>query len=535
MALYFDFPTLLSYEHTPVFFGNDYRYKIQKNFSVNGILRNWENTSGVSGSLRNQDTLLAAAVDYQPIFLNDVFFGEGKITNIRFNEENIIQESNYQYDIQCYETGNLFNALTGYFSGVAWDSNTHLIESLSEELSYERQKDGAQNYSHSVSIDYNKFSAASGINLAKAFALNLFNSTQGLFPFLGQYQNLSQYKKLYVETFNLIDGSCSFAASSKILPNETGGYSYSLQYDLKLNEDGYTDITENCDIQGTYNPRAVYAQSGYNTLITGSFSRSNSVYSGYAFSTLPLYSSPLVLNVSTNKFEGKLSFSNTFSNNPKYRSGAIWEYQLEIQKDPVGYISVAENGTVKGLGRPLIDKFSNAQSFYNNTVLTGIDIRLSGLYAAESSVIKPLITTKETMSRDEYKGEITYSREKTDDNTFINASGMKRYELDVTISNPVHLVQNFNIFNQKEFIQPQNTNTQGQISINLTVKGKRTSLIQDYLTFAAPMITEYSDYGSDTYLDDLSYRIDPLNNNFSMSAQYLFLSGYKTFGELTID
>lgn len=535
MGYNFDQVEILQYNHTPKSFGQDFRYAIEKQLSINGVLTNYTNGSGVSGIINKQELLLQSANDYNDIILNGVSFGSGKITSIQLEDNNIIRDNRYSFDIEILESGNLFNAVSGYYSGINWDSNTKLIDAFDESLSYSKDSDGTQNYSHNIQVRYNRqFPALTGINLGKLFAQNLFNSSGGLFPFLGQYNNLNQYKRLYAETYNLIDRGCGFSAVAKILPNATGGYSYGLSYNLTLGEDGYCNIDETCDIQGVYAPRAAWAETGYNTLITGVFSRVNQVYSGYAFSTLSLFSQPLEKSITTNKYEGKKTFSHRFSNNPRYQSGATWEYQDEVQKDNAGYVTVTEQGNIKGYGRPLKDKYNSAYNFYNLIAAPGIDGRLSGIYTGFEPYPKSLQTIRESFVRNEIAGEISYSREKTDNNLYIDVSGMKKSEVDVSISYPVHLFQTFDVYNVKQLEQTQYTSTQGNVSISIKLRGKRTSAVQTYLDFCRPIVTQYATFGTDPYLEGLSYQTQPLSNSFNMNANYRFLSGHKGKDDLRL-
>ena len=167
-------------------------------------------------------------------------------------------------------------------------------------------------------------------------------------------------------------------------------------------------------------------------------------------------------------------------------------------------------------------------------VETGILSRMSGIYTGFAPTPRNLTIIKQSLSRDESQGIIQYSKEATDNNQYIDASGIKKYEIDVTIAPPVHLVQNFNIFNQKEIIQTQRTNTQGQINISIRLRGKRTSSLQQYFSFAEPRLTVWENYGADGYLEDLSYTVDPQNTSFSMDAQYRYLGDYKTLQDTRI-
>lgn len=535
MPLYFDQVELISYTHTPLFFGNDFRYAIEKEIVINGVLTNYSNASGISGLINKQELLFSRANDYDNIILNNVSFGSGRISNIETEVSNLVRDSRYTYTLSVRESGNLFNAVSGYYSGINWDANTQLIDSFDESLSYEKDADGVQNYSHNISVVYGKqFPAATGINLGKIFAQNLFNSTVGLFPFLGQYNNLSQYKKLYAETYNLIDRGCGFSAFASILPNNSGGYSYDLNYILTLGEDGYTSVVENCDIVGVFAPRAGWAESGYNKLITGSLNRVNQVFSGYAFSSVPLFGQYISLETTRNKFEGRISFSTEYSNNPIYQTGAIWEFENEVEKGRDGYVNVSERGNVRGYGRALKDKFTNSYKFFTGVVLPGVDSRLSGIYLDFEEFPKSLKTINSSFTKNEIGGEINYSIEKTDNNLYIDVSGMKKMETDISIQYPVHLFQSFDIFNYRQIEQTQNTSTQGTIDIALRLLGKRTSTVDDYLAVCRGVITPYGFYGEDNYLENLTYTINPLSNVFNINATYKFLSGYKLANDILL-
>src|SRR5215216_216981 len=114
MSLYFENVALLSYTHTPVFFDAGIRFKVQKNFTIRGTLLDKSASSGVKKTWDKAAILsLAASDDYQPIILNGIDFGSGKIVSVNFEAGDHVRQQNYSYTIQAYSAGNLFNALQG--------------------------------------------------------------------------------------------------------------------------------------------------------------------------------------------------------------------------------------------------------------------------------------------------------------------------------------------------------------------------------------------------------------------------------------
>lgn len=536
MSYQFESVELLSYEHKPILMQNGGYYKVEKHLTINGVLTDLSNYYGISGILAGQENLLLGAQDYQPVSLNGVIFGSGKVNSIKFQDGLLIQTDKYTFDLTIYSSGNLFNILSGAYSGIVWDQNTYLIDTFDENLSYSQEADLSKIYNHSINIRYNaQFPPLSGINLAVLFARNMFNSESGIYPFLGQYQNLGTYKHLYTETYDMISSQCGFSAATKILPNNAGGYSYTLAYKLDLNPDGYTTITEDCLVQGQYNPRIQFAESGYNNLITGSYGRASGVYSIYDFSTIPLFTGAIEQGVNKNNRDGTINFRNTFSNNPKYTGIAIWTYDDSLSQSQEGYITVEEKGNIVGYGRPAINKYQNAYLFYENYVVPTIANRLGTIYSGYTSYPKTLLAIANSNTQNQFVGVIDYSSTMTDNNTFVNISGIKTAIMDISISKPTHLFANFSVVDEFELVQDQFQNTQGDISVNIKARGARGLPLNSYITYASSFSNQFASWGADNYLDKARWSLSPITNDFNFNCNFKFLSGYKSASDLNLD
>lgn len=536
MSYFFSGVNLLTYEHKPVFFDAGLRYKIEKQFTIEGTLYHPSNPSGVSGILNDQQTILSNSADYQPIVLNGISFGQGKINKIEFKAGSLVAEDQYTYDIICYDTGNMGSQTTGVYSGINW-ATVFQIDSLQEKLEYSQQVDGSQSYVHSVGLRFNKQNSSDDpTSLAKAFASNLFSSVNGLNAFLISYSALGNAKRFYSESYDLINSACAFTETVEIPATRNGDYSVTYGYNIQLGEDGFTTVEETAEIRGVSSAVSLShsADEGISAIISNAYTRSNSVYQNYNFSSATLYSLPLVQATISNQFEGSIKLTSSFSNNPKYQTGAIWQYSQEISQDEQGYIQISEEGTVIGIGRPLKDKYPAAILFYNSNVSSLALTRISSLYSSYPNTNGQALTNiRNSFSENLYHGEIKYQFVYTDNNTYVS-SGMKKLDIDVSITNPVQVVEEFNIINYNQISQPQNQSTQGIVSINAKLRGSRISVLSDYITYITPFIQAYTNYGTDQFLSNCQYSWNPITNSFSIQVEYKFSQSYKTFTDLTL-
>lgn len=536
MALYFDKVKLLSYTHSPVLLGAGLRFRIDKKLTIRGYLIDKTSNEPAQALINKEELILRFATDYDTIILEGISFGSGRITNINFEGGVLARDEEYTYEIECYEEGDLFNATSGVYSGLTWAS-ARQIESIDENFEYSENEDGDKSYNHNFSVKYREYTTdAQGINLAKAIAANFFNSTSGLGAYLNNYTNLSGKQRLYTETYNTVDCSASFQEIINIPKLFVGNYSYGLSYDIELDSEGFVNITETVDIQGLTKPPLAGAEEGYLALKDAAYTRSNSVYTAYNFSTSTLYNSPISKSQTKNQFVGTISFSHTYTNNPRYQDFAIWEKTIEISLDRENYYTVTENGSVRGFGRPTLDKYLNAINFYNNVVKgPQVDSRIDALYATTGRVYD-LYLINQQFSKNEIEGQITYSYSFTDDDR-LSDDDFKKREIDINISNPVHLIQNYSIFNHKEIIQSQRNSSLASHNITINLYGKRGVPFSTYLTEAKNLVVDYSlplIPTLDMFIDNVSYNPDPINNRMTFSLSYTYVGGNKAFTDISV-
>ena len=535
MSLYFDNVRVLAYQHTSVFFGIGLRYRVQKVFTIEGTLLELQNTEGVNATWTKAELLNLQAQDYQPLILNGVNFGTGKVTSIHFIEGNHVQQQKYNLNIECYSDGDLSLVANGVYQGINW-TNIKCIESLDETLTFSLNEANDKTYDHTISLRFERDVANLGvnpINLGKAFTSELLNNVNFL-GFLGDYNSVAGLKKVSTESYNEIDFSCSVSQRLEIPNSFQGTYSISFEYSLSLSDKGITTISEKSIVQGLTVPLDASASAGFTSECgdTASYDRSNTIYGAYAWSSLPLHSIPFSTTVTKNKFDGKIDCTRVFTNDPHIFNYAFWDRTITISRTIENYYSISEKGSVRGLGRALADKFPRAKAFYDANVIPSLFSRISAAYlTAGGTHSSYLVLIKTAYGEAQYLGTIDYERSYTDNNQYVMTSTIKKEEITVETSYPVHVAPIFGIFNHKTVIQPQNTSTPGSRNINVKLKGARGTSMADYLTYAKALITSegYQTIGTDSFISAANYSLGVNQNDFNLSVHITFFGFYKAF------
>jgi hypothetical protein len=524
MALYFTNVKLLEYTHTPVSLSAGLRYRIEKQFKITGRLLD-ETYSGPLALFQQQDLLLGGAVDYQDINLNGVSFGAGKVQSISFSGGTMVRTEDYEYSIVCYDEGILTNGSGGVYSGISW-TDTDEIEELSESFDYSENEEGDKEYTHSFGVKYAiRTTEAAVIASGKALAASFLSAASGLTQFLNSYAGLSGARRLYSEEYNTVEGSVSITEVLSLPKTAASGYSYSYEYKMDLGEDGFVNASESLSIEGLTNPPYAGARAGQLALESGAATRIASVFSAYNWSDAPLFTSPISKATSIDQFAGTVQITQNFSNNPKYQTNVAWERTIELSRDGDNFYNISEVGSIQGLGKES-ERLPRAVAFFTNPVLSGIAARIATAYATTGRSETPF-QIKQSKSKNSFAGRIEYSFVYTDDNRLAN-NEIRKEEIEVTDSLPVHLVQKYNIFNVKELVQTQQQTTLGGLSVSVKLRGKRNLPLATYLARGVAILTDTKPVTADSYLDSCDYSISPESNEFNLSASFVYIGAHKT-------
>lgn len=530
MALVFSNVKLLQYSHSPVRLDAGLRYKIEKEFTITGRLLD-ETYSGPEELLQQQDALLGGAVDYEEIILNGISFGRGKITSINFSGGTMVRTEDYEYKIVCYDEGVLTNASGGVYAGISW-TDTDEIDEISESFDYSENEEGDKEYNHSFSVKYSvRTNAADSISKGKALAASFLSAVSGLTAFLNTYAGLSGARRVYSEDYNLVDGSVNISETLVLPKTNAGGYSYSFEYSMNLDEAGFISASETLSIKGLTNPPYAGAKAGMSALESGASARIASVFSSYNWSDVSLFSSPISKTVTVDRFAGTIQIVQNFSNNPKYQNGAAWEKTIELSRNADNFYTITESGSVQGLGKESV-RMANANTFFSSTVLAGVAARIAAAYSSTGRTETP-IQIQHSKSKNSFVGRIDYSFSYTDDNR-LSSSDIRKEEIEITDSLPVHLVQKYNIFNQKELVQTQQQSTLGQLSVSIKLRGKRNLSLSSYTSRAQTILSGVKPSTSDSYLESCGYSFSPESNEFSLDASFVYVGAHKLRDDIRI-
>ena len=527
MILNFENASLLSYSRDSRFFGDIFRYGVEKQISIRGNILNLTNTNGASGILSGISGFVQDKNDYSEIQLCGESFGSGRINSISFGASNHVRMSEYNASITVYETGNLFNLTGAYYSGVnkiLSDNKIHLIDNFSENFSFSVSEVGAYTARQNINIKYS--SGSGGLNpiqYAQTLASGLMSQPVEFVFINNEYSGklTGNLKSYFSENYNEITNECSFSREINTL-RPSGFYSINLTHNCQTNEVGITNVSENAEIQGLVDDVYLSAQSGYQIEHPRAFERCSGIFEFYRGANSDnLSNSAITFGSNFNIFDGTISYNKTFTNDPSLKDRYKWIYTHKIDKSLEGVINTSEDGTIVGFGRPFVDKFPNAEYGFS-IVESGIPSRVSGFYAFATNNSKPLKLITKRKNASEFRGEIVYSQEFTDDLTAQNACDMNLVEFSFQDSPPIHIVNRYNIFGVKELAQPAGNTTIGVRNGKINIQGSPDKVLTSYLDCAKGIINAHVPTGGDVYISECDYSWDKNNNKVGVNVSWNF-------------
>jgi len=269
--------TILTYGQQSQFFGNEViNYRVKKELSVQGLLQNLTNSSGVSGILNGIAALEAQANDWSPIIINGVNFGSGYFSNIKFDEGLDVRTKGYTVDVVIPQTGSINNLPTNdTYYGVSYN-NFQYIESMTESLSLNRDFE-SDDYSHTIDIKVNTANITGSVNLAKSVAKNLFESNN-FNGYVGAYYGLSGKKSVYEESYDRVNGECSFNQSTKFFNTVNGNYSVNKKYSYDRETNGIVTVKEQGEITALAQPYLEVLDNAYQTESANAYANCSAVF-----------------------------------------------------------------------------------------------------------------------------------------------------------------------------------------------------------------------------------------------------------------
>jgi len=543
MPLLFNNVELLGYNHKNNFFGEkSLFYSSTRNVSIKGYVLDLANGNGVKGVFNNVKTLVTETKEFQDIIINGQNFGRGKVKSFSVDSGNWVKYTQYQAEIEVLLEVPLSNISSKEFNNTTLNNkNFNLIKSFSENFSLDfDNQNKVLGGEHSVDIEYDANNKNINlINLAQTLAVELLKTIPSSSNIAeGNYNTRQNYKVFNTENYNTITGKCGFKKSfSYSTLNNDVTYSLVRTHSIEINQDGMATVSENCSIKGESDNPSLYdnALIGYNDQIGGALSRCNAVFAIYKtkFNISKNLNSNFISNgVQVNKFNGTITYTVTFDNDPKKENSSyIWEYTNNLDRDQNGVWSASENGSVKGVGKIASEqKYLSAEAGWSS-IKTSIASRVTAFYTSASTNGNgiPLKELSKTINKNKYSSTINYTYDYTDDPTIkqSDSDGVKKITIEKSDTGLMPITKDFLIvngryaLNQNRDLKKQGTYT---VKVNMEIGCTSSSQFNGYSHFArskqesggAPTL------GNDTYLESISYSSEETEKTVSYEATYKY-------------
>lgn len=520
MALNFPNVTVLGLTQDARFFEAGFQYASFKRLSIAGNVQDLTVGFGITGTWSGQQGMLKTIQNnqnYQPLILNGVNFGSGRIDSMSFDPGIDVQLKGYTANITVYDSGNLFNFTGLYYSGID-TSNFSQLNSLSESYSFDRKQNGGYGYVHNASIQF--ISGANqlfAIGAAQNLAKTLFTGSNLGFAFYPAGTN-KQGKRYVTETYNLIDNSCGFEERFDF-DNDNGAYSTTYTTAVNLNEEGVVTATENGTIRGIENPNYQKALSAVNVEMTGSYYRCSGAANYYFPTGAILVNDPTVQGRSFDIFNNVIQYTVSFDNSPTNQKIYTWDYTLQAAKQD-GVTTVTEQGTIVGQGPNPTDAFANARAGFS-IVQPGIPTRVTAMFTAPYLPSTNYLESKgETYAP--VQGQLGYTYTYSNDPTLIANVGVRRVAVTEDDTPPIYLYNKLNVINQAEIAQLDYQGSVGSTNITVELEGDKTMGLYDFLPVAVAQFNTYAPVGNDMYVGGVSYSYDPNQNTVNAQLTWLY-------------
>ena len=540
MSLLFNNVEVLGYNHQNNFFGEkSLCYSATKTISLRGFVLDLANTNGVGRIFTDVKSLLGETKNFQNIVINNQNFGVGKVKSFSVDSGNWVRTTRYSVEIEVLVEVPIENINSKEFNGInLTNKNLNLLKSFSESFSLNFDTNNSiLGGEHSIEIEYDSDNEnINVIALAQSLATELLK-TLPTHPDIaeGNYITRGNYKVVNSENYNLVTGKCGFkrSFSYSVIGNDKP-YSFVRTHSLSINSDGIASISESCTIKAENDNPSLYANAllGYNEQIVGAYSRSNSVFQNYKFIfdiSRNLNAHQIEKSVQINKFDGTISFTVVFDNDPKKQNPLYqWEYVSVLDRDENGIWGVSENGSVIGIGKTgSEEKYKNIDDNWP-TIRNGILSRLSSFYNAESQNGSGLLKElSKNVNRKRYEGSLEYNFVYTDDPSVKDGSdmGIKKINIEKTNDGLPRIVKNFLIPNLTHAVaQNRNFTQQGTYSVKVSLEiGCVTNFNSfDYFDKAKSYAGGLPNLGMDEYLESINYSSDEIEKTISYEATYKY-------------
>jgi hypothetical protein len=520
MSLVFPNVAVLGLTRDARFFEAGFEYASFRRISIAGTINDLTETFGITGVWDGPEGVLATIrnnQNYQPLILNGVNFGSGRIENMTFEPGLDVRLKGYQADLLVYDSGNLFNFTGEYYSGID-TSNFPNLNAFSETWGFDRKLNGGYAYTQNATIQFVSGSQnLFAIGAAQSLARTLFTGSNLGFAFYPGLSN-KQGKRYITESYNLITNECSFQSTFEF-DNNLGAYSATYTNSVQLDDQGVMTATENGNIRGIENPNYQIALTAVATEMTGSYLRCSGAANVYFPTGAVLVTSPVSQGRAIDIFNNNIDYTVVFNNSPVNQRTYFWDYSLQASRQD-GISTVVEQGSVIGRGENETTAFNNARAGFN-TVKIDIPARCAARFVAPYLPATNYLENKNE-SFAPVRGRVGYSYAYSNDPTLRADVGVRRMDVSVEEGHPVYSWNSLGIFNYAEVVQNDYQATQGAQTVSVVLEGDKTVGLANMLPLAVTEINNNAPIGLDRYVGAASYSYDINQNATNVSVTWLY-------------
>jgi hypothetical protein len=516
-----NFPNVqvLSASSRSEFFGENLRWKTMVEITVEGSFLELSASNGTPthsqlNSLEN--SLFGKGQQfYQNLSVNGVNFGAGYVSNFSSNAEgNDVNDKKYTATVTIPEDGAINQSIEGI--GSISSPNFKFLESFSESSTFTKGEGIKDSYSQTISLSVAPPTKTNGLTIARDIIQKFITQNSLTSLINGQYQK--SVKKYYEQGYDPITNSYSFNLKYDLYPREDKSDDNVLvtrNVSIQYSQDGIITATENGEcvgnMEGPPQTRSNAASDKARSLVNESFGNLSSSYNVGKYG--PLIDTPITKNFTSVVFEGRASYSVTYTNSKELiMEKGFWEYSTNIEITDGGDTVGSEEGSIIGVGENNLkkDKYTKALALFQEK-RGGIKGRIQE-YAKGGTTLKELSNSQ---SHSEVAGSIKYSATYTsNDSVQPENESFTKIVVNKTQDFNRNLFSTFNIVEKKEIAQIQKNLLENNTTYNIVLNGKSSLKFGDYLSKAKSLL------GQDGYIADVSCSFSPSEREFNFNATY---------------
>jgi len=536
MNISLDNPTILGITNNYSFSQGGIALRQVQNISIEGILLSLNTVTGVAGIWNQIKTYNSNNFDgLINITINAVSYAGAKINSFDFNqgENQDVKTKPTKIDFEVYsEFGS--SADKDYLDSYSLQN----IETISDSFGLSLSEGNKKDYNHSFSLQYFNTTGSALVSASRTIAAGVLATNKYALSMLGDgYSNA--YKRYYNETFDVYKGSYSLNETLSYLDNITSNATKSLGYSVQLGNGGVITIKEDAEIQGLVDDKYTNALSLFNSTFNGAFGRCQSYLNDFSSELTPALTT--LIDVATSRavtrdqFLGKINYTIEFTNQPRLQGTIIKDNTIDFKKSEDGFIESTENGTYTAYGktsannpstntkflRALTQYSSDYGTVYSSSSNTTIPSLAQGLFTFGSSPTKYFVMNT-NLGFAVTDGKITFSHQYSNkpmyDTTSFKSITIDRSEEDAVAAIQVFQVPGFGPDGGKELAQYLKQSSPIKQSISVSIKGKKNTLIQTYISQFNTYIPTLT---VPNFLLSKDYSFNPVKNTFVGSAQWI--------------